>query len=360
MINYQTRIQKLAHLIREYNLERIIVYGNENVRYFCGYYPFFGDSLFILNKSEEKRLLFRFEWDTATIGDFFKKEEIVPTYEFPTVIKDILKQPKGNTGLVGSKKMNYNLFVTIKNICVSGITYLDEDVKRIRIIKDPEEIRLIQHAVQITEESIGTSIEQFNVGMSEAELGAIFEFEVKKRNAQEFAFPSMVASGLNAKQVACVPTAKKMKLNEVLVFDVGARYGGYCADIARTYFIGEPSKEYLEIYRKILDIQEELISYIKPGLIASQVTKKAQSLFDKYNLGILRHRAGHGLGIETSMEGPDLKYDEYMLEEGMTFALEISHEGTEEGGIKIEDNILLQKDGCYCFTKSSRDLQIIK
>jgi Xaa-Pro aminopeptidase len=141
------------------------------------------------------------------------------------------------------------------------------------------------------------------------------------------------------------------------MMDVGASWEGYCADVTRTFVVGTPSQRQREVYDVVALALREVTEMSRPGVRASQLHRHAVQVLEAHGLGHdLAHRVGHGIGLETSLEPPDLRRDELPLEPGMTFCLEPGVYLPGFGGIKIEDDVIVQEDGPEVISYARRDL----
>lgn len=351
----KSREDKLLNIMQTQSLDYVIIYNNANIKYFCEYEPFFGDAVYILSKEGNKKLIIRFDWEISRILEFLKKEDIIVSYNYAEELIEIITDKNARIGIAGHEKIPYKIYNLINEKFGNHLVSLDEDIVRMRLIKDKYEIEMIKHAVKITEDALLKTYDIVKEGVTEEEISAYFEYNVKKSGAG-LAFQSVVASGENCRNIVSIPSNKKIKKGEFVVFDLGARYKGYCADISRTIIIGNPTIKQSDTYKRLLEIQMETIKFIKPGMIASDIHKFTQKLYDKNSFGKLKARLGHGIGIETSMEGPDLKNDHYKLEENMCFCTEISIYYPDIGGMKIEDDLVLKENGCEILSNFTREL----
>lgn len=349
------RKDKLLKIAEEKNLDYILVFGSANVRYFSDFEPLFGDVALIYAASGEQKLLIRFDWEKDRIREPIKQDEIIATYDFPSSFGNIFGKENSRLGVAGCETMSYKLYKSLISIFGEEIVPLDNDVMRLRLIKDEFEIQAVQKAVDITEEALAATFDFVKEGMREKEVGAYFEYMVKKMGAS-LAFTGMVASGENGRKIVSLPGDKAINRGDTVVFDLGARYKGYCADISRTIAVRKPSKRQIDLYNLLFEIHMETMDYIKPGIFAWEAHAFTQKLYDRHSLGQLKARLGHGIGIETSMEGPDLKYDQYVLEPGMCFCVEISVDYPDTGGIKLEDNLVLTKDKALLMSHPIKEL----
>jgi len=357
MINHRARIEYIQKLLSSRSIDLAIIANSGDIRYLTDYSPFLGDSILVVLQ-DDIYLINRFEWDRDLSTLLFEENHILSGYDYLSFLKSILPKDHISIAITGKEFLSIDLIEYLTNLDPNLVS-IEDVLSSKRLIKSTEEISYLQKAVKITEDAISHAVKTLRKDTTELQMCAEFEYYCKMQGAEELSFPSCIAFAEFSRQVAHKPTDKKIESGQAFFLDVGARYKGYCADIGRTFFVGKPSPEYLDIYNKVLKIHEYMIEYIKVGMHVKDVYKVVHDLFVENGLGEPRHRLGHGVGIETSMEGPDIKYGDETLLENMTFAIEVSHPGTNEGGVKIEDNVYLTKDGCVSFSTSSRELMLI-
>ena len=150
---------------------------------------------------------------------------------------------------------------------------------------------------------------------------------------------------------------KIIKEGDFVTLDFGCINDVYCSDITRTFVMGKPSKEMLEIYEIVQEAQMKGLEAVKPGIKAKNVDFACRDFIEKMGYGeYFVHSTGHGLGIKVHDSlsiGPN---SDTVLKEGMVFTVEpgIYVEGL--GGVRIEDDVLVTKDGCEILTKASKKL----
>ncbi len=257
-----------------------------------------------------------------------------------------------------SEKLQKNYpYISIKNL----YPHLSE----LRRIKLPFEIDKIKKAINITKDGILLMMRNSKPGMYEYEIEAYFDFAVKSGGANDFAFKSIVAGGKNAAILHYSKNNSKSKDNDLILCDVGAQYKYYNSDITRTFPInGKFTERQKVIYEIVLMGQKKVIENIKPGLPFKHLNKilKEFYLIELKKIGLINkngtiedvskyyyHNVSHLLGLETHDAG---RHNEGVLEEGMIFTVEPGlYIEEEEIGIRIEDNILVTKDGCEILSK---------
>jgi len=251
-------------------------------------------------------------------------------------------------------------------------------VEAMRLIKSPAEIAEIKKAISITKEAHHRAIQTAKECSYEYELQAEIEYVFRKNGAQSDAYTSIVAAGNNANTLHYIKNDAKIKKDDLILIDAGCEYNSYASDITRTIPAnGVFTKEQRELYTLVLSVEKEIISMVREGVLRSKLQKKAQKLLAKglIELGILKgsvkkvikkqqlqklypHGIGHWLGIDVHDQCPykDTKGKEIALCAGMILTIEpgiyIDKENKEVPkkyrgiGIRIEDDILVTKEGC--------------
>lgn len=234
-------------------------------------------------------------------------------------------------------------------------------IKNMRMIKDEYEISKIREAIKITKEGIENILKNLKPDMYEYQIESYFDFSLKYLGGDGNSFKSIVASGENAVILHYIENNNKIKDGDLVLFDLGAKKDHYRADISRTFpSNGRFTERQKIIYNIVLKAQRDVIAKIRPGVTQKDLNEVAKerlyeglkeiSLIDsKEDLSkYYYHSIGHLLGLDThDVGGRDFTY-----EEGMVVTVEPGLYIKEEGiGIRIEDNILVTKDGHEVLSK---------
>ncbi len=255
---------------------------------------------------------------------------------------------------------------------------LTKPIERLRLQKSPSEIALIKKGMEITKEAHHHAMQLAKEGMMEYELQAEFEYIFTKRGAYSDAYTTIVAGGNNANTLHYIKNDQKLEAGELILIDAGCEYSYYATDITRTIPVsGKFSDAQRELYSLVLDVEKTIISMIKPGVMRSDLQKVAERMLCEgmVRLGILQgsvkkllkkkkhkkyfpHGIGHYMGIDVHDSCPykTKKGKEIPLKPGMVLTIEPGlylpkddkkipkkYRGT---GIRIEDDILVTKEGC--------------
>jgi Xaa-Pro aminopeptidase len=358
------RQKTLSEKMLDKNLDVVLVYSNaqdsSDMRYLTGYFPLCGDALY-LQTPWWRKLLIKFSWDLGRALLSFDQSEVVISSSFVNDLESIMGKEKRiqKIGVVGWEIITYRLGAFLTEFSGKELINLDPELHALRLIKTQYEIKMIEKAIEITEEALKESFQIAGIGTTEKELAAYQEYLIKKQGA-DLAFETVVASGENSLKIVSLPTERKLQAGDTVILDTGAKWNGYCSDLTRTLVVGEPTSKQKEVHQILTHILDLLLHNIKPGIKAKEVHQMAQDLFQKAGLGKLESRIGHGIGLDTSLEPLDLQTDEFPLMPGMTFCIEPGYYGQDSGGIRVEDDVLVTAEGCQRISTLPVELLIIK
>ncbi|MFZ1815436.1 MAG: Xaa-Pro peptidase family protein, partial [Rhizobiaceae bacterium] len=244
-----------------------------------------------------------------------------------------------------------------------GTTFTDEHqaISSIRLIKTAEEIGHLKQAIRISEAALEATLQEVRVGQSEAEIENILTRQLFQHGAQGLAFEPIVAAGDNSAQ----PHAKaredyRIKPGDALLFDFGASYRGFNADITRTFFVKEVSDFDRAFYETVLAANQRGREVTRPGITASDVDDNVQKVLERSQFAeFRRHKTGHGLGLDVHEAPQIMRGNHVELEPGMVFTVEPGLYRLGECGVRIEDDVVVGEDGYECLTHFSRELRLV-
>ncbi len=254
---------------------------------------------------------------------------------------------KGNDGAGIGSPLNVEL-VPLDNVMVN-----------IRKVKDDHEIDLVRKSIGIAEEAFLAIRDEIKVGQSESYLAGLLEFEMRSRGASGSSFPAIVAAGSNSSLPHYRPQETLVQADQPLLFDWGGIYKGYCSDLTRTFMVGRVSPRMKKIYNVVFDAQQAVISFLRPGVTTQQADMVGRDLIEKAGFGKeFGHGTGHGLGREIH-ELPSLRKigGDEELRPGMIITVEPGIYLPGEGGVRIEDDILITHSGCEVLSSLDKSLE---
>jgi len=226
-------------------------------------------------------------------------------------------------------------------------------VEEMREIKDQQELDTISKSAQLMGEVLSQVIGDLKPNERERDVAWRIEIGIREHGGNGTAFPPIVASGPNGALPHAVPTQRKLYQGEPIILDVGAIVDGYCSDMTRTIFLGEPSAYFKEIYRIVRKAQLSAIESLRPGMETTAVDSIAREIIREAGFGdFFVHSLGHGVGLATH-EGPGIgPIKPKLLQEGMVFTIEPGIYIPGKGGVRLEQMITLQNGRAKVLTNN--------
>lgn len=226
----------------------------------------------------------------------------------------------------------------------------------LRMVKDEEELALMQRAAQIVDAGEKAAHEFIKPGVTEAQVAAYMEQELAKLGAEP-PFEIMVASGPRSAIPHSGTSDRVLEEGELCWVDFVWMNHGYAGDITRTFPVGKVSGQLAEIYQICLDAQAKARAEARPGMTGAQVDAIARDYIAAKGYGqYFTHRTGHGLGLEVHEEPYIVGSNHRPLEVGNTFTIEPGIYIPGLGGVRIEDDMVLEPAGARTLTQYPRDL----
>jgi len=357
MSEFLERRKKLRQKIREKELDAFLlvnVEGSEqpNLRYLTGFTGSFG----ILILAEEALFI-----TDPRYTEQAKSEVDLPVLEvrgrwLPQVVEKLRQMGVKRVG-IGSTRTTLHLFEELKK-AGEGLEFVPvgAPVEELRRVKTEAEIQKIKQALELTEAGLEWILKRIRPGMTEKEVALELEFWYRKEGADDVAFELIVAAGPESALPHHRAGNHVLRKGEVVLFDIGAKVDGYCADITRVVALGEADPEVLRIYKLVLSANDVGIRAVRAGVSGKDVDSQARRLIEEAgyaeNFG---HGLGHGLGLEVH-EGPRLSTaSEDVLVSGNVVTVEPGVYFPGKFGIRIEDVVAVGEDGARALSSFPKE-----
>jgi Xaa-Pro dipeptidase len=234
-------------------------------------------------------------------------------------------------------------------------------VDKTRAIKDEEEKQLMRRSSAINDEAMGIFKTLVKEGISEKEVADKIGDIYRSLGADDFSFDAIVAFGKNAADPHHMPDDTKLRYGDVVLFDVGCTYKGYCSDMTRTFFFKQgPNKEQEEIYDLVRKANEDAERYIKAGVRLCDIDKTARDVIENGGYGkFFTHRLGHFIGIEDHEYGDVSAAFKDLTETDNIFSIEPGIYDPDTLGCRIEDLVIVTDEGCEVLNHYPHEIEII-
>ncbi|MCX8012336.1 MAG: Xaa-Pro peptidase family protein [Desulfobacterota bacterium] len=351
------RINRVLEALKEERVDALLVTDLTNIRYISG---FTGTEASALITPEAFFLLVDSRYTTQAKQEAPFFQIIKVTKRIEDTIKLIKRLKMRKIGFEGTA-MYYTDFCEIaKNLSEGGFIPIKKRLDFIRMRKEKEEIEIIRRAIEISTQGFQAMKCELKIGVREKHIAHTYEIEAKKNGADKIAFDIIVASGKRSALPHGVASNKKIGKRELVVMDFGIQYRGYNTDETCTLVCGKPTPKQKEFFAVVKSAHDRAISQIRPGVSSRLVDKAARDYIAKKGLGkYFGHGTGHGVGLSVHEEPWISPLKEEVLEEGMVFTIEPGVYVPNWGGIRVEDMVLVTRDGCEILTQLPKNLEII-
>lgn len=354
---FSRRISFLQKKIPRWGADGILFTDICNIRYLTG---FTGSEGLLMAGRDEARLLVDGRYTAQA------RQEVcgISVFEFADKMQGI-EQAAAKMGLqkIGFEPLHMNvsdyerLIRRLKNV---KLIPLGEELRMLRARKDRAEIVLMKKAAAIAGKAMGELARALRPGWTEREAALFLETQARREGAEQIAFETIIASGENGAFPHAQPSRRKIRHGDFVVVDFGVRYRGYCSDETCTFAIGELTRDKKNAYRAVQRAHDEAIASIQAGAAAAQIDALARRTLGKKYSRYFVHGTGHGVGLEVH-EAPRLAPgSQDVLQSAMALTVEPGLYYPGLWGIRIEDTVVVRKNGCEMITSMSKDLITIE
>ena len=235
-----------------------------------------------------------------------------------------------------------------------------ELLRQLRMVKSEEELEAMIGAQRIAERALADILKEIRPGVSEKEIAARLQYLMLHYGASDLSFDPIVVSGPNGSLPHGVPSEKLIRSGEFVTMDFGCVYRGYCSDMTRTVAVGSVTDEMRTVYKTVLKAQLAGIGAAKAGVTGKAVDGAARRVIEEAGYGpYFGHSFGHGVGVEIHEAPNAASVNEKPMPEGAVISAEPGIYLPGKLGVRIEDVIVLTKDGCRNITEAPKELIIL-
>jgi Xaa-Pro aminopeptidase len=348
---------RTREILAEKAVEGMLFFTPENIRYLTG---FSGSEGYLLARADDNLLMV----DSRYIQQAQEETRGCRTALLEKGIKGVVE----HISPLGLRRVGFEaqgisvaIFAQLQGL-LQGVELvpLKEEPERLRGLKTPEEITAMKVAIAIAERAWKKAVEMARPGIEEAEVALELEYAMRKAGSEGVAFDPIVASGPRSALPHAKPTSRTLKERDWLLFDFGSRNNGYCSDESCTVILGRATKEQQRIYSIVKAAHDRAIECVKPGIMLSEIDSAARGYIAEAGHALhFGHGTGHGVGLAVH-EWPGVRKDsQERAEAGMIFTIEPGIYIPGWGGVRIEDMVLVTRDGCEVLTTIPKDLMII-
>ena len=353
----EARREAFWESVDEQDCDTALVFGAhghaEHFRYLTNFAPSLGDMWLVWRRGSAPVCMLDFDWQVIEAQRRSGLEDWRARFGAAPLVAEVLAEaPPARLAVAGLERLPVKAWKTLRDrLDEFEVVDIGADLGRLRRRKSPLEVEMLREAARLTDEALDVARAEAKPGVSERELAA----RIGQALGPEWAFPPTVISGNDDPIPIREPTERRLEQGDTVMIDIGAGYEGYQADASRTFVLGEPSPEQRRVWDAVLHAYEVALGAVRAGVPCRAVNEAGAQAVEESGFR-LAHRIGHGIGLATSFEWPDLAGDEEPLEVGTTICIEPSLAVPGAGVMKLEDDLVVTGDGYELLTSSNRSL----
>ncbi len=347
------RLTKLRETLSQHNLDALLNSQPENRRYLSG---FTGSSGWLVVTPDRALLATDFRYFEQVAREVSGFELAKVKGEFPDLLPGLMAELEvQRLGFESQHLTVEQLYEWSQETAGVEWVPLKETVEALRAVKDEVEVEALRRSAALTDAAFAHLVERIRPGMTEQEAAWEIEAYMRTRGASKVAFDLIVAAGPNG----ALPHARAgdyaIQPGEPIVVDIGCVLDGYCSDMTRTFCVGQPSPEYLEVWNLVLQAQEAAEAKLRAGLSGVEADAIARAVIDEAGFGeYFGHGLGHGVGLAIH-EGPRAsRLSKDRLEAGMSLTIEPGIYLPGRFGVRLEDLVIIHEDGIEILTNTPK------
>ncbi len=369
---YKERVEKTRAKMAGEGYDALILYSNpwhlsnvywlSNFRAFDGIQP---DPALLFLPLEGDPILFCERPIIPYCKDLTWIDDVRPVRPgFEEAMRDMEQTGKfPRIGLVGVQYFALEFYRILEAVFGKERLHDTDLIERLKCIKSENEIHIMRNAARLADQSLLDLKENIYDGMTEREAVQIMHTSLFMNGADSQAFDIMVQSGINSgRYVLARGTDKKIHKGELLLVDTGVRYRNYVSDMGRGFAYGDVTPQQQRLLDVALMAYEAGIPFLKPGLPSSLASEAIDAVLRDHGFGSMHtaagnRKCGHGLGMDPEEEYPVMGRAEHILQENMSLAYELTVQLPALGGCRVEDVVIIRKDGpefLTCFPRNVR------
>ena len=351
------RIKELLRSIEGKDLDGMLIISASNISYLTG---FTGDSSRLIVSKKGCVFLTDGRYTEQASNEMYKEIEVFKwiddhRYGEKTYQKFIDEYRIDRLGFESDVMTHsiYQKFAIGVNVEMKPTTGL---VEKQRMIKDESEIALLREACKISDKALELTVPFIKAGITERALAAKLEFNMKLQGADDISFKTIILTGTRTSLLHGDPGDRMLANGDFVQFDFGALYQGYHADMSRTFVVGKASEDQKEFYKIMQAAEIEAVKSLKHGVAGNYPDTVVRNIIpDKY-INHYYPGLGHGVGLVIHEEPFMKNTSDFTLQAGMVVTIEPGVYIPGWGGMRIEDTVLVTKDGHEILTHFPREL----
>jgi Xaa-Pro dipeptidase len=359
---YRERVERLREGMALHDWQAVYVASPANIRYLAGVAitPFERLAALVVPRDADGFLVVpALEAESAGENPGDMSVQAWRDEEGPfEVLRGALTQAGVGGVALEKDAVNVTVFEALQTILGQGpVADASAFLAELRMRKSAAEVAAIGRAAAVLDACLTELPERLRPGRSEAEIAFELDGLVRRHDGEGTAFETTVLSGPNAALPHGRPGRRELREGDLVIVDFGAVHNGYCADVTRTFAVGEPTEQAREIYGLVRAAQAAGCEAVRAGVLGSEVDAASRSVIEEGGHGAhFVHRTGHGLGLDVHEPPSLVAGNDQPLEPGNVVTVEPGIYLPAVLGVRIEDDLAVADGGSQQLTNAPREL----
>ncbi len=355
---YTRRVEAVRQRLARSHLHGLLLTSLPNIRYLSG---FSGSNALMLITQESSLLCTDHRYKAQAAEEVHDARVVISSGTvYEALSKYLHKKSKRRIGFEAK-------YLTVAQLDVlrrqeRSIRFIPTDglVEHLRAVKDDQEIADIERAARISDKVFEKILTLLRPGIRELDIAAEISYWHRRYGAESDGFEPIVASGERGALPHARASSKTIGIREMITIDIGCRVNGYHSDLTRTVALGRPKPELRRIYGIILDAQQRTLQRVRDGITARSLDRVAKVIVRRAGYGrCFRHSTGHGIGLEVHELPRVSSRSTDVLVHGSVITVEPGIYVPGLGGVRIEDDVVIGKNGNQVLSNVQKDLLIL-
>jgi Xaa-Pro aminopeptidase len=358
-MNYIARQKQLAALLRRAGCNALLITHLPNVRYLCGFTGTAGVLLFQVSDRSHRVTFYTDGRYSQQAHEEVQSARVVVGKRAAFVeASEGAQKAKIKTLGFEADQLSYSAYKQLgQMVRGSRLKPAAGLVEQLRLIKDGDEISQIRASVLLAASLFQTALSVIKPGVAETQVAGELELQARRAGAEKMSFDTIVAAGPRSALPHGRASSQPIPAQGFIILDYGVILAGYCSDMTRTVHAGPVSRAHRRMYEAVRQAQLASIAAVRPGVETGEVDRAGREVLKRAGFdAFFTHSTGHGVGIEVH-EPPRLARGQTQkLVPGMVVTIEPGIYIPEEGGVRIEDMVLVTESGHEVLTPTTKDL----
>ena len=356
--DYRSRVGRVTGELEGRGLSQALICDPMSIKYLTGYYTFPHERFLALLLAQGRTTLFCNELFPDARGH---ADHVVRFSDTDDPLPLVAQACRADARLGVDKGLPARWLLPLMEMgAAESFALASAAVDAVRSVKDAEELALMREASRMNDEAMEWLASQVRAGVTERAIAEGLLGAYRALGSEGFSFDPIVSFGANAADPHHEPDDTALAPGQVVLFDVGCLWQGYCSDMTRTFFTAEPTQRQLEVYETVRTANETAAALVAPGVKFAEIDAAARGVIERAGFGPnFTHRLGHQIGLEVHEPGDVSGSHHEPVRAGQVFSIEPGIYLPGEFGVRIEDLCVVTPEGREIINRYPHEARVL-